>query len=75
MEYIIGTTASLDVQWLKIKLGTNVMGTYLVPLLASFVLAAIYVLVKETSIWPVLVQVLTAAGAFYACVISRFETK
>lgn len=75
MEYIIGVGVSLAVQWLKSRLGTNVVGTYLVVLVASFCAAAVYVYLVDTAIWPVVVQVLTISGAFYAFVLQRFETK
>lgn len=72
MEYILGVLASLGAEYLKKRIGTDTLGTYLVVLLASFVLAAVYVFVKDTSIWPVLMQVILTAGAFYAFVIRRF---
>ena len=75
MEYILGTLASLFAQYLKKRLGTDVLGSYLVILLMSFVAAATYVLIEGTDLWPVLVQTLTVAGAVYAFVIRRFEEK
>lgn len=73
MEYIIGVIVGIFVQMLKKRLGTDVVGTYLVVLLLSFVAAGTYVLIKDTALWPVLLQVATVAGAFYAYVIRRFE--
>lgn len=73
MEYIIATGVALAVQWLKNKMGTNVLGTYVVVLAVSFAAAGVYVYIKDTALWPVFVQVLTIAGAFYAFIIRRFE--
>jgi hypothetical protein len=74
MEYIIGVIVGLFVQYLKRKLGTDVAGTYLVVLLLSFVAAGTYVLIKDTTLWPAILQIMTVAGAFYAYIIRRFET-
>jgi hypothetical protein len=73
MEYIIGVLVSLFAQWTKRTFGTAVLGTYISVFLISLVGAAIYVYLKDTDLWPVLVQIVTVAGAFYAFVIRRFE--
>jgi hypothetical protein len=73
MEFIIGAGVSLAVQWLKKALGTNVLGTYIVVFALSLFAASVYVYIQDTALWPILVQVLTVAGAFYAFVLSRFE--
>ena len=73
MEYFIGIVVSLAVQYMKSRGKTDVAGTYLIVCLVSFVGAGLYVLVEDTSIWPVFMQVLTVSGAFYAFVIRRFE--
>jgi hypothetical protein len=72
MEIVIGALASLVVQFLKTKLGTDTFGTMLAVLMISFVGAATYVLLVDTAIWPTLLQVIITAGAFYAYIIKRF---
>lgn len=72
MEIVIGALASLVVQFLKTKLGTDTFGTMLAVLMISFVGAAGYVLLVDTAIWPTLLQVIITAGAFYAYIIKRF---
>lgn len=74
MEFIIGPIVSLIVQWLKKRLGADVFSIYLSVIVLSFTAAAIYVLIKDTSIWPVFMTILATAGAFYTYVIRRFET-
>jgi len=73
MEYIIGIVVSVIVQIIKRVMKQSVLGTYLALLLISFSAAAIYVFVKDTAIWPLFMQIVTVAGAFYAFVIRRFE--
>lgn len=73
MEFIFGIAAGLLIQALKKVLGTNTFGTYVVVLGVSLAGAAVYVLFKDTAIWPVVIQIATVAGAFYAFVIRRFE--
>ena len=74
MEYILGVAVSLLVQWLKVKMNTDTWTTMLAVLMFSFVGAAGYVLLSHTDFWPVIVQILTVAGAFYAYILQRFET-
>jgi len=73
MEYILGIIVSLVVQWVKKTLGTDRMKTMFAVLVFSFVAAAVYVLVEGTSIWPMLLRVMTVAGAFYTFIIRNFE--
>jgi hypothetical protein len=73
MEYIIGIVVSLLAQWLKNSAKTNTAGTYLIVLALSVIAAGIYVFFKDTSIWPLNVEIATVAGVFYAYVIKRFE--
>lgn len=75
MEYIIAAGVALAVQWLKKKMGTNVLGTYVIVLAVSLGAAGVYVYLEGTPLWPVFVQVLTVAGAFYAFIIRRFESE
>jgi hypothetical protein len=39
----------------------------------SLTLAGLYVLLSATAFWPVIVAILTTAGAFHNFVIRRFE--
>lgn len=73
MEIIIGALVSLIVQFIKNKFGTSEYQTLAAVLLVSFVGAATYVLLADTSFWPVIMQVVVVAGAFYAYIIQRFE--
>jgi hypothetical protein len=73
MEWILGVIVSLFVEWAKRTFGTDVFGTYIVVLVLSFVAAVTYVYLKDTALWPVLVQIVTVAGSFYAFVLARFK--
>lgn len=73
MEYILGVIVSLIAQAWKRFLGTDTLGTYIGVAAISMLAAGFYVIVKDTSVWPVLVQVLVTAGAFHNFVLRRFE--
>jgi len=73
MEYIIGVLVSILAQWFKVSAKTNTVGTYLTVLALSLIAAGTYTFLKDTSIWPVILQIVTVAGAFYAFVIKRIE--
>lgn len=73
MEYLLGVVVSLFVEWVKRTFGTDVFITYIVVLVLSFMAATTYVFVKDTALWPVLVQIVTVAGSFYAFVLARFK--
>ena len=73
MEIAIGVIVSLIVQFLKKMNGTDTMGTMLAVLVISFVGASLFVLVEGTDIWPVMMQIIITAGAFYTYIIKRFE--
>lgn len=75
MEYILGIVVSLLVQLIKNKLGTDTLGTLGSVLVISIAAAGIYVAFSGSDFWPLIVQTLTVAGAFYAFIIQRFETK
>lgn len=74
MVYILGISASLLVAWLKKKFGTNEWATLSVLLAVSLIAAVGYVVLQNTSFWPLLVGILEAAGAFYAFVLQRFNS-
>lgn len=73
MEIIIGAVVSLIVQFIKRYAGTSEYQTLGMVLLVSFVGAAGYVLLSGTPFWPVIMQVVVVAGAFYAYIIQRFQ--
>lgn len=73
MEIFLGAAVSLIVQFLKKKFGSKTTETMLFVLIMSICAASFYVLLVDTSIWPTIVQIFVAAGAFYAFVIKRFD--
>lgn len=74
MEYIIGVFVSLGIQWLKSKSRISGGMTLFILALVSVAAAAIYTWLSQyTDFWPVLVQVLTVAGAFHNFIIKRFS--
>lgn len=73
MEYFIGVVVSLIIQFIKNKLGTGTTATMFAVVMFSFIGAASYVLLSNTSFWPTILQVITVSGAFYAFIIQRFE--
>lgn len=74
MELIIGAGVSLLVQWLK-GFTSNEWYTLLVLLGVSIAAAAGYTLLVNTGLWKTVADVLVTAGAFYAFVLQRFESK
>ena len=73
MEYSIGFLVSLIAERTKRTFGTAVLGTYISVFLISLVGAANYVYLKNTELWPVLIQIVMVAGSSYTFVIRRFE--
>jgi len=73
MEYIFGIIVSLIAQVFKRVLGTDTLGTYAAVAALSILAAGVYVLLKDTPIWAVIVQILITAGAFHNFIIRRFE--
>jgi hypothetical protein len=74
MTIIIGAAVSLLVQWIKQKT-TNQLETLLVLLGMSLGAAGIYCALVAVGYWETVANVLIIAGAFYAFVIQRFESK
>jgi hypothetical protein len=74
MEIIIGTIVSLIVQGLKQK-ATSQWQTLGVLLVLSIAAAGLYVVFVSVGYWETIANVLIVAGAFYAFVIQRFESK
>lgn len=73
MEYILGVIVSLIAQVTKRTVGTDTLGTYAAVLGLSLCAAAVYVTVKDTAMWPTIVQIALTAGAFHNFVVRRFE--
>ena len=70
---IVGAVVSLIVQILKNKLGTNTQGTLIAVTLISIVAGAGYYFIKQTEFLPVVIQILSFAGAIYTYILKRFE--
>jgi len=70
---VIGAVVSVIVQFLKNKYGTNTQGTLLAVIVISIVAGTGYFLVKETSLWQPILQILAFAGAIYTYILKRFE--
>lgn len=74
MEYILGVFVALGVEWLKSKANISGAGTMFVLAIVAVVAAAVYVWLSQyTDFWPVLVQVLTIAGAFHNFIIRQVK--
>ena len=74
MEIIIGALVSLIVQGLKQK-ATSQWQTLGVLLLLSVAAAGLYTVFVAGGYWETIANILIVAGAFYAFVIQRFESK
>lgn len=73
MEYIFGVIVSLLAQAMKKSLGTDTLGTYIAVAALSVLAAGAYVFFKDTSLWPVIVQIAVVAGAVHNFILRRFE--
>lgn len=73
MEYIIGVLASLLAQVTKKYFKTDSVGTQIIVVSVSFLLAALWVIYQDTALWKSFLQVLITAGAVHNFVIRKFE--
>lgn len=73
MEYIFGALASLLVQWVKVKQGTNKWATMAFLLLVSLGAAGLYQWLYEKGLWEGFMQILITAGAVHNFILRRFE--
>jgi hypothetical protein len=74
MEIIIGAAVSLIVQLLKQKF-TSQWQTLAFLLVLSIGAAGLYTVFVAVDYWATTANILIIAGAFYAYIIQRFETK
>ena len=74
MEIFIGAAVSLFVQWAKQKT-TNEWETLLILLAISLAAAGLYSTLVYVGYWDTVAHILLVAGAFYAFVLQRFESK
>lgn len=72
---LVGVAVSLVVQIIKDRLGATRYGTQIAVLALSVLCGGVYVLLNETPYWETFLQILLAAGAFYAFIIRQFENK
>jgi len=68
----VGVVTSLLAQWLKGKYTNGTWQSIGIVAAVSFIFAAFYVFLKDTSIWETFLAILIAAGAFYSFIIKRF---
>lgn len=74
MEILVGVLVSIVVQIIKKYFKTGSWQSWGIALVLSVAGAAIYTMVVDTPIWPVILSTLTTAGAFYSIIISRLES-
>ena len=74
MTIIIGAAVSLLVQWIKQKASSQIE-TLVILLGVSLAAAGLYCALVAVGYWETVANVLIIAGAFYAFVIQRFESK
>lgn len=72
---IVGAIVSLIVQVIKTKLGTSKMASLAAVIVLSLIGGAVYVTLKDTTYWQTILQILMAAGAFYAFIIKQLEPR
>jgi hypothetical protein len=72
MEILIGAIVSLIVQAVK---GKGEYTTLAILVGLSLAASGVYTALVYTGFWDTVYQVLVTAGAFYAFVIQRFESK
>ena len=72
---LVGAVVSLFVQFVKTYLETSKFWTLAAVLVFSLVSGGLYVVLRETSYFETVVQIVLAAGAVYAFVIKQFESK
>ncbi len=70
---LIGVAVSVIVQLVKSQFKTSKYATILTVLALSLIGGGVYVLLVEYSYWQAVVQMLAAAGAFYAFIIKQLE--
>lgn len=70
---VVGAIVSVIVQFLKNKYGTNTQETLAAVIVISIIAGTGYFLVKETSLWQPILQILAFAGAIYTYILKRFE--
>ncbi|RTE90669.1 hypothetical protein [Bradyrhizobium sp. LVM 105] len=74
MELLIGAAVSLIVQGLKQK-ATSQWQTLGILLVLSIATAGLYCTLIAVGYWETIANILVTAGAFYAFVLQRFESK
>jgi hypothetical protein len=73
MELVIGAIASLFVEGLKRKYGTDGWATRAILMAMVLTGATAYYFLVQTGYWEIVAKVLVTAGAFYAFVIQYFK--
>ncbi len=75
MEIFLGVIVSGLVQFIKTKYETTSFGTLSILAGISLLGAALYTWLASSGYWDTVYNILVTAGAFYAFIISRFESK
>lgn len=67
---IIGVLVSLGIQYIQGKYGTSSNETKLIAVLGSIIIGSVYVLIRDTSFFPTIVEVLGTASTIFALVFN-----
>lgn len=73
MEIILGSAASLLVEYLKTKSNIKGYQTLAVLFVVSLIAAACYTYLVAVGYWETVAKVLVVSGAFYTFVVERFK--
>lgn len=68
---IVGIIASLLMKAIKKQFVTNELGTKLATVGVSIILGGLYYFLRDTSLWPSVIGVLTMASTFYAFFLKK----
>ena len=75
MEIFLGVAISGLVQFIKTKYETTSFGTLSILAAISLLGAGLYTWLVTAGYWDAVYNILVTAGAFYAFILQRFETK
>ena len=71
---VVGTIASLVIDWLKNKYGTTTLGSKAMVVGFSIVLGGGYYLLRDTQIFATIVGMLAASSTVYALFLKKSST-
>lgn len=68
---IVGSAISLSIQYVKNRWGTKSQMTKALTLGLAVVVGGAYVLLRDTSLWQTILQILIVSSAFYALFLKK----